>query len=148
MIDVKLTDKGGYYDFDWEDDGDFILEDGFDTQILMSFFGRRRADKSEISNPMYRGGWLGNKYYNEDGFENGSKIWVHTDQGRITNAALNDTRDAGQNGLNWMVDDDLLSSVETSIASMGGEIMLDAKLTYPDSRVEHKYYDVWRLTGD
>jgi phage gp46-like protein len=148
MMDIKLTETSGIYEFSYGADGDFVMEDGFDTQILMSFFCQKRANESEIAEPIYRGGWVGNKYYNEDGYENGSKIWVHTNQGRITNTSINDTVDAGQKGLNWLVDDELLNDIEVTATTESGTILLDAKLTYTDSRVEHKYYDVWRLTGD
>jgi phage gp46-like protein len=147
MIDIKLIDQGTHLDIDYASNGDFDMEDGFDTAIIMSLFCEKRASESEVSEATLRRGWIGNKYYNEDGGENGSKIWVHTEQGRITNTNLNNVKNTGQLGLDWFVEQEFLNKIETGIVTVNRQPNLEVTLEYPNSKVDTRYFDVWSNTG-
>lgn len=147
MIDIKLTPQNGVYDFDYGDDGDFIMEDGFDTALLMGVFCERRATPEEVPDAIRRSGWIGNLFYNENGFENGSKVWLHISQGRIIQETLNNVRDAAQKGLDYLVQDELAQSVSTEIEVVSGKPELKIRIEYSSSRVDERYYDVWGNTG-
>jgi len=147
MIDLKLTETDGIYDISYGDDGDFEMEDGFDTAILMSLFCERRALKDEVPDAIRRRGWVGNAFYNPGGFENGSKMWIHTEQGRVTNVVLNAIKNTSVSGLYWMTLDNIAKSVESNIEVISGVPNLKLKIEYSPSKVEEKFFSVWENTG-
>jgi len=87
-VDIKLNDDKGYWDIDFDSQGDFVLEDGFDTAILMSLMCNKRANEAEVEAPQYRRGWWGNETSDFDNFEIGSKLWLLS-QARATQNTLN-----------------------------------------------------------
>jgi len=48
------------YDINIDAQGDIETADFFDTSILYSLFGERRANKDEIVDASLRRGWIGN----------------------------------------------------------------------------------------
>lgn len=147
MIDIKLIFNGQYWDIAYDSAGELSLEDGFDTAVLMSIYCEKRASESEVPESIRRRGWIGNKYWNEDGSENGSKFWIHVEKGRVTNLTLNEIKNAAQNGLNWFIEQGFLEDIETGIENIDGVPKLVATLSYSPSRIEKRYYDIWRNTG-
>lgn len=154
-IDIKLsnvsdaTDKLGYFDISIDSDGDLKKEDGFDTNIIVSLFGERRASSDEVTEPLLRRGWWGNTV-NENGFENGSKLWL-LDQSRLTTSTVNLCTQYAAEGLKWLKDDGyifdvIVTSVPTYEAG-SPKIALQVDLIRNDSSVEYKYFTVWNNTG-
>ena len=101
--DVLVTQNiSGYYDLSLNDDGDLANGDFFDSSIIYSIFGERRASASEVAIAERRRGWIGN--VGKD-FENGSKIWLYF-QARLTRDVMNGIKTEALKSLQWLVDDD------------------------------------------
>ena len=110
-VDLKLTkDSEGTYDINFQANGDFELEEGFDTAILMSLFQNKRLAESEQPIPQYRGGWWGNLLNDDENYQIGSKLWAL--DGRRTQNTLNQAIDFARDCLQWFIDDGLLKDIE------------------------------------
>ena len=109
------------YYFSLDENGDIKTDDFFDTSLLYSLFGERRASPDEVVEPQLRRGWIGNS----DDFENGSKIWLLS-QARLTRDTLNRLQDEAEKALQWLVDDGLAVSIDQVVATVsGGRVLLD-----------------------
>ena len=109
------------YDFSLDENGDIKTDVFFDTSLLYSLFGERRASPDEVVEPQLRRGWIGNS----DDFENGSKIWLLS-QARLTRDTLNRLQDEAEKALQWLVDDGLAVSIDQVVATVsGGRVLLD-----------------------
>ena len=134
----------GMYDLQIGDDGDIITEDFFDTAILYSLFGERRANADEVVDARRRRGWIGNA---ED-FENGSKIWLLR-QSRLTRDTLNRLKDEAEKALQWLVDDGYAVSVADVSATLnGGRVFLNVTINRSRDKVIRRYYELWENTGN
>lgn len=133
----------GFYDFQLDDDGDILTADFFDTAILYSLFGERRASANEMVDPQRRRGWIGNG----PDFENGSKLWLLS-QARITRETLNRLEDEAKKALKWLVDDQLAESIDGVSAYLhGGRVMLEVTIRRSRDKVIRKSFDIWENTG-
>ena len=140
--DAALNTDSGYYDISIDADGDIATKDSFDTALLMSLFCERRALPSEVAVTHHRRGWIGN-----DDFEIGSKLWLY-EQARITRDTINGVNTAAKNGLQWLVDDNLIESINVSTSVVNNSISINAEIKRFNSAVEYRYYDLWSNTGD
>lgn len=144
-VDAILTrdPASGLYDIGLDVNGDIASADFFDTAILYSLFGERRASSSEVVEPQFRRGWIGN----DEAFENGSKLWLFT-QARLTRTNLNRIEDEARKALKWIVDDGLAISVdEVSTNLVGGRPRLNVTIRRSRDRVERRSFDLWESTG-
>lgn len=143
-IDAVLTvTPQGYYDMQIGPDGQIVTEDFFDTAILYSLFGERRAGPDEVVQPQRRRGWIGN----EPTFENGSKLWL-LEQARITRSTLNRIQDEAAKGLQWLVDDGYAVAVDTPVArARGGRLTLEVTIRRSRDKVVRRFYTLWENTG-
>lgn len=146
--DAKLTKTDGpvqgHWDFTLDSSGDIATEDFFDTSLLYSIFGERRASESEVLESQRRRGWIGNE--STPGFENGSKIWLF-EQSRIDRDTLNGIQTAAQDGLKWLIEDGLAIST-TSIATLqNGRVVLQIVVERPNSKVERRFFTLWENSG-
>lgn len=144
MRDAVLT-KGasGVYDFSLDASGDILTSESFDTAILYSLFGERRASAAEVPLPQYRRGWIGNA----GGFENGSKLWLLT-QARLTRTNMNRIEDEAKKALQWLVDDGHATSIDGVSAYLSsGRLYLDVTIRRSRDKVFSNSYDAWELTG-
>jgi len=145
--DAVLTKNGriaGLYDFSLTDDGDILTEDFFDTAILMSIFCEKRAADSEVPVSHLRRGWQGNE--STPGFEIGSKIWLFH-QARIDRNTLNGINSAADESLQWMIDDNITISVRSESVFEDDAINLETEIERPNSKVEHRYFELWQNSG-
>lgn len=144
MRDALLTNAtGGYYDFQLDATGDIATRESFDTAILYSLFGERRATADEMPTPQLRRGWIGN----DADFENGSKLWLFT-QARLTRTNLNRIEDEAKKALQWLVDDGLavaIDDVRAYVAS--GRPFLDVTIRTSRDNIANNTFDLWELTG-
>lgn len=114
MIDIKLElTENEYYDISFDSNGDFVLTNGLESAILMSILCEKRADESEVVNPKYRRGDWSNELNAITGYEVGSKFWL-LDQARANEESINLGIDAINDGLDWLIQDNLIKSVEVS----------------------------------
>ena len=144
-IDARLKNVGELYDLEINLDGDIRSEDFFDTAIIVSLFAEKRANESEVLEPLLRRGWIGNEV--TPNFEIGSKIWLY-EQSRLTNAVLNGIITTARQSLQWLVDDGFavsIDDVEAIITATG--INLTVTIRRPNSKVEKRYYTLWDSTA-
>jgi phage gp46-like protein len=140
---LTVTPSTGAYDFALDANGDILTADFFDTSILYSLFGERRASPDEMVEPQLRRGWIGNS----PDFENGSKLWLLR-QARLTRDNLNRVQDEAAKALQWLVDDGYAVSIdEVSATFKGGAVNLSLTIRRSRDRVERKFYTLWENTG-
>lgn len=132
------------YDISFDTDGDILTDDFFDTSILYSIFGEKRADSSEVVEPQRRRGWIGSE--GKD-FENGSKLWLF-EQARLTKSNLNRIDDELRKALQWLVDDGFAASVDEVVNTIiSNGILLDGIIRHSRSPVERRFFEFWQNTG-
>lgn len=148
MIDLDVQpryDNNQIFDIAFNDEGDFLMTDSFDTAIKMSFFGEVRADRSEAPSPERRRGWWGNTV-NDDAYEFGSKLWL-LDQVRSTQDTLNKAINYTQLGFQWFVNDNLLSNINVTGELLPDNVRIQITLVRSNSIVETRYFDLWQNSG-
>ena len=144
-IDAVL-EKGvtSYYDISFDELGDIKTEDFLDTSIIMSLLTDARATASEVPLSQDRRGWIGDEGTN---FNSGSKIWLYS-QARRDRATINGIENAGENCLEWMVDEEIALEVSaTSSFTTTSGIGLNITLVRPNSEVFNRFYPLWENTG-
>lgn len=146
-IDLTLDPlEGGIFDLRIGFDGDLETRDFFDTAIVVSLFGDRRANESEVAESSRRRGWIGNEQ--TPGVEMGSKLWLF-EQTRLTRTTMNQIEDAARAALQWLVDDGLAVAItEVRAVPTGvGSLALDLTIERSPSVVERRYFELWQNTG-
>lgn len=134
----------GFYDMQIGPDGDILAEDFFDTSILRSLFGERRASPDEVAEPQRRRGWIGNDPL---GFENGSKLWLYK-QARLTRSTLNGIEDEAAKALQWLIDDGYAVSIDPPVATVrAGRVMLEVIIRRSRDKVSRRFFELWENTG-
>jgi phage gp46-like protein len=142
QVDVKLTrDTDGILDITLDANGDLEVDDGFGTPLRLSIEGRRRATDSEVLEPQYRGGWIGNLLSEIPDFEAGSKLWL-LKQARLTPQTLTAAKSYIEEGLEWFTEDGLAKSIEVSV-DVGATSELQALITIDG---EPFFFDLWNQT--
>ncbi len=131
------------YDFNLDANGDIDTEDFFDTSILYSLFGERRASPDEVVDARLRRGWIGNR----PEFENGSKLWLFQ-QSRLTRDILNRIADEAEKSLQWLVDDGLAVAINNVSANVSkGRVVLDITIRRSRDKVDRRFFTLWDNTG-
>ena len=141
VLTIDATTK--LYDISIDADGDILTDDFFDTSILYSIFGERRADSSEVVEPQLRRGWIGSE--GKD-FENGSKLWLF-EQARVTRSNLNRFDDELRKALQWFVDDGFATSVDEVINTIKNNGTIEGIIRHSRSKVERRFFEFWQNTG-
>ncbi len=127
--DVKLIqDSTGLYDIDF-DNGDFDLTDGLDTAIILSIFAEKRASKTQIIEPLLRRGHFTNEFSQVENYEVGSKQWLFSEQVPNSESNLTLLENTIRDGLQWMVQDGIISNSTVSASKSNATINIDVNLT-------------------
>ena len=144
--DIALVDTGsGYFDIDFDDQGDFLKTKGLDTSLLMTVFEKRRAAESEIVQPEQRNGWLGNDILSIPNFEIGSKNWLLY-QSRADQETLNFAKSWNLEASQWYVEDDIVDSVEVnSYYNDLNQLMIDITFVQGNKTIT-KSINLWENT--
>jgi phage gp46-like protein len=140
---VKVR-TSGYYDIGFTDDGDIETAQSLDTAILMSMLAEVRAAPSEMPESHRRRGWIGNE--STQGIEMGSKAWLF-EQARITGSNLSELSVIINNGLSWMVEQDIPIATTASAYYRNGVVQVEVTLERASSPVEKKFFELWNNTG-
>lgn len=143
--DVIIRQDEGYYDFQWTDEGDIPVDAALDTTILMSIYEEVRANSSEIAIDNLRRGWIGNE--STEGFEQGSKFWLF-EQERITTSMLAELGTVVNNGLQWLIDDNIAISTSANASLKNGVINIEVIFERPSGKIEKKLFPLWDNTGN
>jgi phage gp46-like protein len=142
MIELELANLEDGYDLIIDDNGDLKTQETFDTFLIYSLFGERRALESESPITENRRGWMGNI----DGYENGSKLWLF-EQERLTRTTLNNIKKEAHSCLQWLVDEGLLKEIKTNAEIISQRVVLRIDLIRLNSVTEQKYFIMWHNTG-
>ena len=141
--DIKLfydpIAKGDYADIEI-DGGDFVLDEGFETMILISLFSDAYVDKRNSYNGESRG-FFAEKII---GFNLGSKLW-QLDRAKNTKNTLVLAAQYAKEALQWMVDIGIYKKVETvAIKSKVIKNRFDLYMAAyrPDDSIERYKYGV------
>lgn len=139
---VLVLNDDGRYDLQIDANGDIQTDSFYDTAILYSIFGERRATSSEVSNPRQRRGWIGNG----PEFENGSKVWLFY-QSRVTRQILSRIADEVEKALQWLVDDGLAVNIEPpQVTVSNGRVQLQVTIRRARDTIS-RTYNLWEATG-
>lgn len=139
---LEINDQG-FYDFTLGADGDIATEDAFNTAILYSLFGERRATASEIQDPRRRRGWIGNG----EQFQNGSKIWLFQ-QSRLTRTIITRIADEAEKALEWLVEDGFAVNIEPpQVRLASGLLTLSITIRTTRDTISGTY-TLWEATGN
>lgn len=134
-VDCKLRKtERDTFDIDWDEDGDFVMTDGYETAVLCSLLGERRARSYEIALPQYRRGWIGNILHETIDDEDGCGNWLYT-QSRLNSTTINGVRDESEKGLIWMIDDNIATRINVNTAPLNGKIAINASLIVDDEEI-------------
>ncbi len=143
---LRIDIRTGLYDISIDDDGGIEVDDFFDTAILYSIYGERRANEREVVPPNLRRGWIGNIHSRSD-FENGSKLWLF-EQARLNRSIMNRIADEARKALQWLVDDGLAESIDgAEVITRNGIIFLSVTIRRSNDRIDNRLFDLWENTG-
>lgn len=146
MLDIKLVKQPDTsYDVEFEG-GDFKIDDGLETSLIVSLLSDRRAAESQIFQPELRRGWIGDLVTTLPGFKLGSHLWL-SEQAKITQETLSNLEDAAEKSLGWMLSNGLILSVgATATPIAASDVLLNITLTSPDGSVAIKAFNLWKRT--
>lgn len=146
MTDIALDFAGNALDISIEN-GDFKIENGFDTAILVSLLTDARAPESKVIRPEDRRGWLGNIESQVDGRDLGGLLWL-SDQRRLNQDTLNEVVDYARKALAWFVEDTIALRVTVTgeIVPISG-IALSIDIVSLEGITSNYYIKLWELTG-
>ncbi len=126
--DIKLIqDDKGAYDIDFSN-GDFDLTDGLDTAIILSIFDEKRATKTQISESLLRRGHFTNEFSDVETYEVGSRQWLFTEQAKNSESNLSLLENSIRDGLQWMLQDNIISNITVEASKSEGNINLEINL--------------------
>lgn len=140
---VKIR-SNGYYDIGFTAGGDIETAEALDTAILMSILAEVRAAPSEMPESHRRRGWIGNE--STQGVEMGSKAWLY-EQARITGSNLAELGVIINNGLGWMVEQNIAKSTSVRAFYRDGIVQVEVTLWRASSPVDKKFFELWNNTG-
>lgn len=146
MLDIKLVKQPDTsYDIEFEN-GDFKIDDGLETSLIVSLLSDRRASETQVFLPQFRRGWIGDLVTTLPGFKFGSHIWL-SEQSRITQETLSTISDSAEKSLGWMLTINLIVKVEAkAIITAQSSILLTIVVTSPDGSVSSKAFNLWKRT--
>jgi phage gp46-like protein len=147
MSDAVLSrPEHDYVDFTIGQDGGIVVDDFFDSAILVSIYEEKRAAVEEVEPPELRRGWMGN-ISNQNNFERGSKIWLY-EQSRLDRDIMSAIETAADEALAWFVTDGLALSVVTKVTiASSGAINLNIQLQRPGSITINRDLFLWDNSG-
>lgn len=140
--DIKLLqDTNNNWDIDFEN-GDFALTDSLDTALYLSVFAEKRASETQVTVPLLRRGHFTNEFSLVEDYQIGSLFWLYSDQAKNTEANLSLIEGAVNEGISWMIEDDILSDVKVTGTKEGSGIGLEINLTNK-SQNDSNYYNLF-----
>jgi len=143
---LTIDPDTGLYDINIDADGDIETADFFDTSLLYSLFGERRANNNEVLDARFRRGWIGNE--GKD-FENGSKLWLF-EQARVTATNLARISDEARAATQNFVDDGFavfITVVGVTVDVPRDKLVLAIDVGRSLDKVERRFFDLWDNTG-
>jgi len=126
------------------EDGDLAGDDTLETSVFISLFTDRRASLEELPpGHTRRRGWWGDIYSEVPGDQIGSKIWT-LDRSKVTSETLALFETRAYDGLRWMEEDGVASSVTVECGIDDEKrILLTIRIQRPDRTEPEKYGLIW-----
>jgi len=142
-----LKDEDDVWDICFDENGDFLNEDSFDTDIEMSLFTDTRAESSQISNPVRRRGWLGDEFSTLVGFKIGSLLWL-LEQARNTIATQNDAISYVEDCLSWLRQKGYVDLIQVTASRnlIDNALVVTAKIFVENDNVKSFTFDLFELS--
>tara|TARA_R110000782_G_scaffold79108_3_gene157290 strand:+ start:49 stop:495 length:447 start_codon:yes stop_codon:yes gene_type:complete len=141
-IDLKFTqDTSGKWHLDTEN-GDLTKTDSLDTAVYISLFGEKRASVSQVGEPTLRKGHFSNEFSNVEGYQKGCLFWLYTSQAPLTDRTLTLINDSVKNGLQWMVEDKIITKVKSSVTKVSNGVNVKVELIN-DFDKDSIYFDLF-----
>lgn len=142
---LMRADAQSVYDIELDAEGDIANGDFFDTSLIYSILGERRALPSEVPVSSRRRGWIGNEFSD---YENGSKIWLY-EQAKLTRTIMNNIETEAIVATRWIVDDGLAVGSISAKATLtdSGSIGVVVSIQRPNSEVDQRFFELWNNTG-
>jgi phage gp46-like protein len=149
FVDIEVSQNANdIYDVSFGSDGDFILDNSFETSIRMSLFLDARADESEVKQEELRRGWYGNFELYNVLHEIGSKLWLF-EQKRNTVKVRNDAKGYVQDSLQWLITDAHATKIEVEASQSNlFELILTATITYSADILQSFRFSLWSNTKE
>ena len=143
---VKVNTKPDSYDIDLSPSGDLLIDDSFDTEIVVSLFSDSRADRSEVSDPPSRRGWHGDLVTTLTGYRLGSKLWL-LDQSRLSFELASKVKDSVYQALSVFVRQGHCQRVEVdAYVDSESTIAAEAKLIIDLNVIKSYKVTAWGLS--
>lgn len=122
--------------------GEFTIEEGLETAVLMSIYTDRRADNDEeLDDINDQRGWWGDQFEDD---EIGSKRWLLYRQ-KITSNTLALLRQYDRDALKWMIDDNVVKDIKVTVERYDRiTVAEEIQLYYAnDESVAFKFKTTW-----
>lgn len=126
-------------------EGDFVSDEGLETQVLVSVLTDARADSSEVAIPEDRSGWMGNLNFPTEGRSLGSILWT-LQQAKRTTASKNRAIDYVQKSLDWFAEDEIAKSITVSGELTASGVLLNIQIVSLSGVVDNVYVPLWGKT--
>jgi phage gp46-like protein len=137
--DIKLNqDAQGIYDISFTN-GDFTLDSGLETSMMMTCYCQKREET--IEDPSSRGGWAGNQL-NQNGFEQGSLAWTLF-QARADEDSVNLAQNYLEEAFQWYLDQGIAKELIVEVSLDKEKMIASITLTRNDDTQFVQYYDLW-----
>jgi phage gp46-like protein len=142
MGDFKLIQDDQTQEFDLEFDGDFVVEDGLRTAVIISLFSHRRVTADELPpGETDKRGWWGDTFNTNPNDRTGSKLWLLA-RTKETQETLNQAKEFTQQALQWMITEGLASTVEVETSFFDrGKMLIEIAITRPSGERENFRFD-------
>lgn len=143
MSDVRLSiNEDNVFDIAIED-GDLVGDDGLETAVAISIFTDRRVTDEELPYPQTdKKGWWGDMFPEVDQDKIGSRLWL-VGREKVTQEVANRAQDYCKEGLQWLIDDGVASSV-TAIATYNSfkNLIIQIEIVKPSGK-KSRFQVLW-----
>lgn len=148
-IQLQYKGSNGSREYDLVNLNGLQQDLGLDTPVIISLFTDARATPEELEIAGlprdHFGGWWGDTYPEIDGDIMGSKLWLLT-RAKRTDATLELAKQYAEDALDWIVKDEIASSVLVTPSwyevAVKGLLILQVDIQRPEE-LEPKWRRVW-----
>lgn len=128
-------------------DSDLASDVGMVTAIILSLFCDRRAfddDTPPSGDPDDRRGWWADQFADSEGDKYGSRLWL-LDRSTFGNDLNRLAEEYSREGLAWMIDDNVASSIDIEIdTATTGTLLIGGTINRPGrDAVSFRFAHVW-----
>lgn len=128
-------------------DSDLASDQGIITAVILSLFLDRRAfddDAPPSGDPDDRRGWWADQFAENEGDLVGSRLWL-LDRSAFTGELPRLAEQYARESLQWMIDDDVASSIDIEIdTSTTGQLLIGGTVNRPGrDAISFRFAHVW-----